>query len=146
MSTTNTTKTYTLDDTIQIDKSKKKVSSILKSEGKSGIFSLIKKGYYFDDEVLEKAGIKKTVSEAKIDITSAFEREKIDTSVFNSQKTKKKKKSDSDEDSILTFYEEDEETQDDEVSENTDPDMMDEFNEDDINLMLHPEDEEEEDE
>lgn len=143
----NITKTYTLDDTIQVVKSKKKVSSILKSEGKSGIFSLIKKGYYFDDEVLEKAGIKKTVSEAKIDITSAFEREKIDTSVFNNQKTKKKKKSDSDEDSILTFYEEDDETSEDNTSEGiTDEDAIDEFNEDDINLMLHPEDEEEEDE
>jgi len=58
-------KIYKLSDSIKLGKNKKaKVSELV--ETKSEIFNLIKNGYQFDDEVLEKAHIKKKISNVKV--------------------------------------------------------------------------------
>lgn len=57
-------KKLTLNDTINVGKNKKVLISDLVSI-KGEIFNYIKKGFWFDDEVLEKAGIKRTVKEVK---------------------------------------------------------------------------------
>lgn len=55
----------TLNDTINVGRNKKVlVSDLVGIKGE--IFKYIKKGFYFDDEVLEKAGIKRTVREVKV--------------------------------------------------------------------------------
>lgn len=61
-------KVLTLKDTINLGKHKKiLVSDIVNIKGE--VFKYIKEGYQFDDEVLEKAHIKKRVSNEKV-ITS----------------------------------------------------------------------------
>lgn len=57
-------KKLTLNDTINIGKNKNVlISDLVHIKGE--IFKYIKKGFDFDDEVLEKAGIKKTVRDFK---------------------------------------------------------------------------------
>lgn len=57
-------KKLTLNDTIKIGKNKKiLISDIVSIKGE--IFKYIKKGFWFDDEVLEKAGIKRNVRDVK---------------------------------------------------------------------------------
>lgn len=57
-------KKLTLNDTIKIGKNKKiLISDIVGIKGE--IFKYIKKGFWFDDEVLEKAGIKRNVRDVK---------------------------------------------------------------------------------
>jgi hypothetical protein len=57
-------KIYTLSDTIKLDKKNKvAVSELVEQKGE--IFNLIKNGLQFDDEVLEKAHIKKTIRDVR---------------------------------------------------------------------------------
>ena len=57
-------KIYTLSDTIKLDKKNKvAVSELVEQNGE--IFKLIKNGLRFDDEVLEKAHIKKTIRDVR---------------------------------------------------------------------------------
>lgn len=59
-------KKLTLNDTINVGKNKKVlVSDLVGIKGE--IFKYIKKGIWFDDEVLEKAGIKRTIREEKVE-------------------------------------------------------------------------------
>ncbi len=53
-----------MDDVVNVGKNNKKVVSELVSV-KGEIFNLIKKGFEFDDEVLEKAHIKKIVKDER---------------------------------------------------------------------------------
>ena len=70
-------KKLTLNDTINVGRNKKVlVSDLVGIKGE--IFKYVKKGIWFDDEVLEKAGIKRTIREEKID------------TVFFDEKTKPK--------------------------------------------------------
>ena len=65
----------TLNDTINVGKNKKVlVSDLVGIKGE--IFKYIKKGIWFDDEVLEKAGIKRIIREEKVE------------TVFSDKKTK----------------------------------------------------------
>lgn len=59
-------KKLTLNDTINIGKNKKVLISDLVGI-KGEIFKYVKKGFWFDDEVLEKAGIKRTIRDEKIE-------------------------------------------------------------------------------
>lgn len=59
-------KKLTLNDTINVGKNKKVLISDLVGI-KGEIFKYIKKGIWFDDEVLEKAGIKRTIREEKVE-------------------------------------------------------------------------------
>jgi len=70
-------KKLTLNDTINVGRNKKVLISDLVGI-KGEIFKYVKKGIWFDDEVLEKAGIKRTIREEKID------------TVFFDEKTKPK--------------------------------------------------------
>lgn len=70
-------KKLTLNDTINVGRNKKVLISELVGI-KGEIFKYVKKGIWFDDEVLEKAGIKRTIREEKID------------TVFFDEKTKPK--------------------------------------------------------
>lgn len=70
-------KKLTLNDTINVGRNKKVLISELVGI-KGEIFKYVKKGIWFDDEVLEKAGIKRTIREEKID------------TVFFDEKTKSK--------------------------------------------------------
>lgn len=57
-------KKLTLNDTINVGKNKKVlISDLVNIKGE--IFKYVKKGFWFDDEVLEKAGIKRTIREVK---------------------------------------------------------------------------------
>lgn len=68
-------KKLTLNDTINVGKNKKVlVSDLVGIKGE--IFKYIKKGIWFDDEVLEKAGIKRIIREEKVE------------TVFSDKKTK----------------------------------------------------------
>ena len=68
-------KKLTLNDTINVAKNKKVlVSDLVGIKGE--IFKYIKKGVWFDDEVLEKAGIKRIIREEKVE------------TVFSDKKTK----------------------------------------------------------
>lgn len=68
-------KKLTLNDTINVGKNKKVlVSDLVGIKGE--IFKYIKKGVWFDDEVLEKAGIKRIIREEKVE------------TVFSDKKTK----------------------------------------------------------
>lgn len=59
-------KKLTLNDTINVGKNKKVlVSDLVGIKGE--IFKYIKKGVWFDDEVLEKAGIKRIIREEKVE-------------------------------------------------------------------------------
>ena len=59
-------KKLTLNDTINVGKNKKVlVSDLVGIKGE--IFNYIKKGIWFDDEVLEKAGIKRIIREEKVE-------------------------------------------------------------------------------
>lgn len=59
-------KKLTLNDTINVGKNKKVlVSDLVGIKGE--IFKYIKKGIWFDDEVLEKAGIKRIIREEKVE-------------------------------------------------------------------------------
>lgn len=59
-------KKLTLNDTINVGRNKKVlVSDLVGIKGE--IFKYIKKGIWFDDEVLEKAGIKRTIRDEKIE-------------------------------------------------------------------------------
>lgn len=133
-----------MDDTIQIGRSSKTVANIIKSDKKK-IFSLIKDGYSFTDEVLSATGIKKTVSNVNIDYSTAYEREKINLE-FEKPKSRRKKK-EVEEDNILTFYEDDDLVIQEDNSNNSyigDDEDGYSFTDEDINLMLHPEDYDEE--
>lgn len=57
-------KKLTLNDTINVGKNKKVLISDLVGI-KGEIFKYVKKGFWFDDEVLEKAGIKTTIRDVK---------------------------------------------------------------------------------
>ena len=70
-------KKLTLNDTINVGKNKKVLISDLVGI-KGEIFNYVKKGFWFDDEVLEKAGIKRTIRDEKVE------------TVFVDQKTKPK--------------------------------------------------------
>ena len=70
-------KKLTLNDTINVGKNKKVLISDLVGI-KGEIFKYVKKGFWFDDEVLEKAGIKRTIRDEKVE------------TVFVDQKTKPK--------------------------------------------------------
>ena len=59
-------KELTLDDTINVGKNKKVLISDLVGI-KGEIFKYVKKGFWFDDEVLEKAGIKRIIREEKVE-------------------------------------------------------------------------------
>lgn len=59
-------KKLTLNDTINVGKNKKVLISDLVGI-KGEIFNYVKKGFWFDDEVLEKAGIKRTIRDEKIE-------------------------------------------------------------------------------
>lgn len=61
-------KKLTLNDTINVGKNKKVIISDLVGI-KGEIFKYVKKGFWFDDEVLEKAGIKRTIRDEKIEIS-----------------------------------------------------------------------------
>ena len=68
-------KKLTLNDTINVGKNKKVlVSDLVGIKGE--IFKYIKKGIWFDDEVLEKAGTKRIIREEKVE------------TVFSDKKTK----------------------------------------------------------
>ena len=55
----------TMEDSINLGKGKKiAVTDLLKVKG--GVFEYIKNGYQFDDEVLEKAHIKKTIRNQRV--------------------------------------------------------------------------------
>lgn len=71
-------KKLTITDTINIGRKKVTVSELVTEKGK--IMSLIKKGYYFDDEVLSQAGIKRIVKETKIE--NVFVDHKQDTKKY----------------------------------------------------------------
>lgn len=60
-----------LRDKIQGCKYKNKTIEEIISLDKKYIFQLIKQGYYFDDEVLEKSGIIKTVKQATVKLEIA---------------------------------------------------------------------------
>ena len=69
-------KKLTLNDTINVGRNKKVlVSDLVGIKGE--IFKYIKKGIWFDDEVLEKAGIKRTIREEKIDTVFFDEKTKL---------------------------------------------------------------------
>lgn len=57
-------KTYHLSDKIKQDNREILVSDLVKIKGE--IFRFIKRGYYFDDEVLALVGIKKQIRDTKI--------------------------------------------------------------------------------
>ena len=59
-------KELTLNDTINVGKNKKVLISDLVGI-KGEIFKYVKKGFWFDDEVLEKAGIKRIIREEKVE-------------------------------------------------------------------------------
>lgn len=59
-------KKLTLNDTINVGRNKKVLISDLVGI-KGEIFKYVKKGIWFDDEVLEKAGIKRTIRDEKIE-------------------------------------------------------------------------------
>ena len=59
-------KKLTLNDTINVTKNKKVLISDLVGI-KGEIFKYVKKGFWFDDEVLEKAGIKKIIKDVKVE-------------------------------------------------------------------------------
>ncbi len=59
-------KKLTLNDTINVGKNKKVLISDLVGI-KGEIFKYVKQGVWFDDEVLEKAGIRKTIREEKVE-------------------------------------------------------------------------------
>lgn len=59
-------KKLTLNDTINVGRNKKVLISDLVGI-KGEIFKYVKKGVWFDDEVLEKAGIKRTIRDEKIE-------------------------------------------------------------------------------
>ena len=59
-------KKLTLNDTINVGKNKKVLISDLVGI-KGEIFKYVKKGIWFDDEVLEKAGIKRIIREEKVE-------------------------------------------------------------------------------
>ena len=69
-------KKLTLNDTINVGRNKKVlVSDLVGIKGE--IFKYVKKGIWFDDEVLEKAGIKRTIREEKIDTVFFDEKTKL---------------------------------------------------------------------
>lgn len=74
------TQKFTLNDKINISKNRKVfVSELVGIQGE--IFKYIKKGFDFDDEVLEKAGIKKSIRDEKV-VTVLVEHEKIKEKVL----------------------------------------------------------------
>ena len=74
------TQKFTLNDKINISKNRKVlVSELVGIQGE--IFKYIKKGFDFDDEVLEKAGIKNTIRDEKV-VTVLVEHEKIKEKVL----------------------------------------------------------------
>ena len=74
-------KKLTLNDTINVGKNKKVLISDL-VDIKGEIFKYIKKGFWFDDEVLEKAGIKKTVRDEKIETVFADKKTKLNNKIY----------------------------------------------------------------
>ena len=69
-----------LTDSIKFDKNNKKlVSDLVGIKGE--IFKLIKEGYQFDDEVLEKARIKKTIRNERV-ITGFVNTQKKENKVY----------------------------------------------------------------
>ena len=73
-------KIFKITDKINFGKGKKiAVSEIVEKKGE--IFKLIKEGYEFDDEVLEKAHIKKTIRDVKT-ITEFVTNKKIDNKSY----------------------------------------------------------------
>ena len=63
------------------------VEDLVKKEGKSAIFSLIKSGHTFSDEVLSFAGIKKVVHDVHTTTNECFEKE-TDTKVYEKDTVK----------------------------------------------------------
>lgn len=68
-------KKLTLNDTINVGKNKKVLISDLVGI-KGEIFKYVKKGFWFDDEVLEKAGIKRTIRDEKVETVFADQKAK----------------------------------------------------------------------
>lgn len=63
----------------------KSVSEIL-SNNRKDIFKLLKEGYYFTDEVLQTAGIKKKVDDSKVRFTHEVFIHEKDTKVYKKDK------------------------------------------------------------
>ena len=74
-------KKLTLNDTINVGKNKKVLISDL-VDIKGEIFKYIKKGFWFDDEVLEKAGIKRTVRDEKIETVFGDKKTKLNNKIY----------------------------------------------------------------
>ena len=74
-------KKLTLNDTINVGKNKKVLISDL-VDIKGEIFKYIKKGFWFDDEVLEKAGIKRTVRDEKIETVFADKKTNLNNKIY----------------------------------------------------------------
>lgn len=73
-----------LNDEIELSKNKKtKVIDIVNN--KQQIFKLLRKGFWFSDEVLERAGIKKTIRDVKIKVEYVDDKE-VDNKKYSKDK------------------------------------------------------------